>query len=60
MSTSPDSFRPREAAAIQREDIDAWAASNDIVTTHGEATETGARRRRRAARWAARTRHQGR
>ncbi len=42
MSTSPDSFRPRQAAAIQREDIGAWAASNHIVTTHGEATETGA------------------
>ena len=42
MSTFPDAFRLREAAAIQREDIGAWAASNDIVTTHGEATETGA------------------
>ncbi len=42
MSTFPDSFRLREAAAIQREDIGAWAASNHIVTTHGEATETGA------------------
>lgn len=39
---TPDLFPDLMAAAIQREDIGAWAASNDIVTTHGEATETGA------------------
>lgn len=39
---TPDLFPELMTAAIEREDIGAWAASNDIVTTHGEATETGA------------------
>lgn len=35
---TPDLFPDLMAAAIQREDIGAWAASNEIVTTHGEPT----------------------
>ena len=37
---TPDLFPDLMAAAIQREDIGSWAASNDIVTTHGEPRAT--------------------
>lgn len=33
---TPDLFPELMAAAIERRDITAWAASNDIVTTHEE------------------------
>ncbi len=37
---TPDLFPELMAAAIQREDVGAWAAANDIVTTHGEPDAT--------------------
>lgn len=37
---TPDLFPDLMATAIQREDIGAWAAANDIVTTHAEPDAT--------------------
>ncbi|WP_077687337.1 VWA domain-containing protein [Tessaracoccus aquimaris] len=37
---TPDLFPDLMATAIQREDIGAWAAANDIVTTHAEPDST--------------------
>ena len=33
---TPDLFPELMAAAIERRDLGAWAASNDILTTHDE------------------------
>jgi hypothetical protein len=33
---TPDQFPDLMASAIERRDIAAWAAANDIVTTHGD------------------------
>jgi hypothetical protein len=33
---TPDQFPDLMAAAIERRDITAWAAENDIVTAHGD------------------------
>jgi Mg-chelatase subunit ChlD len=37
---TPDQFPDLMAAAIERRDINAWAASNDIVTSHGDGDST--------------------
>ena len=37
---TPDQFPDLMAAAIERRDINAWAASNDIVTSHGDDDST--------------------
>jgi Mg-chelatase subunit ChlD len=40
---TPDLFPDLMAAAIERRDVAAWAASHDIVTSHGDVSGSGSR-----------------
>ncbi|HYO40924.1 MAG TPA: VWA domain-containing protein [Nocardioidaceae bacterium] len=40
---TPDLFPDLMAAAIERRDVSAWAAANDIVTSHGDVSGSGSR-----------------